>query len=624
MLRVRMLLLLALAPTCNAVAGDESARPVLWYEQPAAQWVEALPIGNGRLGAMVFGGTGLERIQLNEDTLWAGGPYDPANPAARAALPEIRELLAAGHYQQAQDLADRSFMSVPLRQAPYLALGDLLITMSEPEAVTDYRRELDLDTAVARTSFTVGSTRYRREAFVSPVDQVLVIRLTAADPAPWRKSGALTLSLGLQSPLPAAVHSEGGDTLVMTGRNIAAPGIPAALRFETRLRLLVQGERGRVTASDAQLHVRGADEVLILLAAATSYRRYDDVGGDPEAATKKVLAAAAKRDFAALRADHVAAHRRLFRRVSLDLGNSEAGRLPTDVRVRNFGSGEDPALAALYFQYGRYLLISSSRPGSQPANLQGIWNDSTDPPWGSKYTININTEMNYWPAEPTALGETTEPLFGLIGDLAETGARFAREQYGTGGWVAHHNTDLWRAPGPIDGAFWGLWPTGGAWLCTQLWQHYEFTGDTAFLAARLPMARRVRQSSSWRTSSRIRRTARFRRARRSPPSTHITPVCRSRAARRWTTRSCATCSRRPRRPPVSSAATPISGPAFWRPGNGSRRIASAMPVSCRSGAKTGTRRRRSRSIGTSRSCMHSIRAPRSRRAARPNSPRQRA
>lgn len=481
MLRVRMLLLLALAPACNAVAGDESARPVLWYEQPAAQWVEALPIGNGRLGAMIFGGTGLERIQLNEDTLWAGGPYDPANPAAPAALPEIRELLANGRYKEAQDLADRSFMSVPLRQAPYLAMGDLLITMSEPEAVTDYRRELDLDTAVARTSFTVGSTRYRREAFVSPVDQVLVIRLTAADPAPWRESGALTLSFGLQSPLPAAVHSEGDDTLVMTGRNIAASGIPAALRFETRLRLLVQGERGSVTASDAQLHVRGADEVLILLAAATSYRHYDDVGGDPEAATKKALAAAAKRDFAALRADHVAAHRRLFRRVSLDLGSSEAARLPTDARVRNFASGDDPALAALYFQYGRYLLISSSRPGSQPANLQGIWNDSTDPPWGSKYTININTEMNYWPAEPTALGETTEPLFGLIGDLAETGARFAREQYGTGGWVAHHNTDLWRAPGPIDGAFWGLWPTGGAWLCTQLWQHYEFTGDTAFL-----------------------------------------------------------------------------------------------------------------------------------------------
>jgi alpha-L-fucosidase 2 len=480
-LRARILLLLVLIPLCAAAADEDASRPLFHYEQPATQWVEALPIGNGRLGAMVFGGTGLERIQLNEDTLWAGGPYDPANPSAHAILPEIRSLLAEGRYRDAQDLADRSFMSVPLRQAPYLTLGDLLITMSEPEAVADYRRELDLDTAIARTSFALGAAKYTREAFVSPVDQVLVIRLAVADPSPWREAGALSFSLGLQCPLPAAVRSEGQDVLVMDGRNIDAPGIPAALRFETRLRVLVQGDRGSVMASDGQLHVRGADEALILLAAATSYRHYDDVGGDPEEATKATLAAAAKRNFAALRADHVAEHRRLFRRVALNLGTSEAARQPTDARVRGFASGDDPAFAALYFQYGRYLLISSSRPGTQPANLQGLWNDSTDPPWGSKYTININTEMNYWPAEPTALGETAEPLYGLIGDLAATGARFAREQYGTGGWVAHHNTDLWRAAGPVDGAFWGLWPLGGAWLCTQLWQHYTFTGDTDFL-----------------------------------------------------------------------------------------------------------------------------------------------
>ena len=289
------------------------------------------------------------------------------------------------------------------------------------------------------------------------------------------------------SPLPAAVRSDGDDTLVMAGRNIAASGIAAALRFETRLCVVLVGDRGNVTASSGQLHVDGADEALILLAAATSYRKYDDVGGDPDKATKATLAAAAKRDYATLRADHVADHRRLFRRVSLDLGSAEAAREPTDARVRGFASGRDPSLAALYFQYGRYLLISSSRPGSQPANLQGIWNDSTDPPWGSKYTININTEMNYWPAEPTALNETAEPLFRLIREIAETGARTAREQYGTGGWVAHHNTDLWRATGPVDGAVWGLWPTGGAWLTRHLWQHYLYTGDLDFLRRAYPV-----------------------------------------------------------------------------------------------------------------------------------------
>lgn len=487
MLRDRIALFIWCIPAAAAVAAERQKHPVLWYEQPATQWVEALPVGNGRLGAMVFGGTGLDRIQLNEDTLWAGGPYDPANPSAHAALPEIRELLADGRYREAQDLVDRSFMSAPLRQAPYLTMGDLLITMSEPEAVTAYRRELDLDTAIARTSFTLGGAKHVREIFVSPADQVLVIRLEAADPSPWREAGALSFSLGLQSPLPAAVRSEGDDSLVMDGRNLGVPGIPAALRFETRLRIILTGDRGNVIASAGQLQVRGADEALILLAAATSYRRYDDVGGDPEAATQTVLAAAAKRDFAALRAAHVAEHRRLFRRVSLDLGTSDAEGLPTDARIRGFATGDDTALAALYFQYGRYLLISSSRPGSQPANLQGIWNDSTDPPWGSKYTININTEMNYWPAETTALGETSEPLERLIGELAETGARFARQHYGSGGWVAHHNTDLWRAAGPVDGAFWGMWPLGGAWLCTQLWQHYTFSGDSAYLERAYPL-----------------------------------------------------------------------------------------------------------------------------------------
>jgi alpha-L-fucosidase 2 len=274
---------------------------------------------------------------------------------------------------------------------------------------------------------------------------------------------------------------------VLAGTNTAAYGVPGALRFETRLRVLLEGEAGTVAGTGQQLHVRGADAAVILIAAATSFRRYDDVGGDPTALTRATIEAASRRDFAELRSDHVTEHRRLFGRVSLELGTSPSALLPTDLRIRQFANGNDPALAALYFAYGRYLLISSSRPDTQPANLQGIWNDSTDPPWGSKYTININTEMNYWPAETTALQELAEPLHRLVEEIAVTGARFAREHYGTGGWVTHHNTNLWRAAGPIDGAFWGMWPTGGAWLTTHLWEHYLFGGDRAFIERVYPV-----------------------------------------------------------------------------------------------------------------------------------------
>jgi alpha-L-fucosidase 2 len=479
----------SLLGSLSVAGGEDAVSPGsrLWYERPAAQWVEALPVGNGRLGAMVFGGIHTERLQLNEDTLWAGGPTNPANPAARDALPEIRRLLRAGRYVEAQALTDASFMSVPLRQAPYQTIGDLLITVAASETAFDYERELELDTAVARTQFTIGGVVHTREVFASPVDDVVVVRLAATDVARPERKGRLSFSLAFQSPLPADSRSERSDTLVLAGTNTAADGVPGALRFETRLRVLLEGEAGTVAGTGQQLHVRGADAAVILIAAATSFLRYDDVGGDPTALTRATIEAASRRDFAELKSDHVAEHRRLFGRVSLDLGTSPSALLPTDLRIRQFASGNDPALAALYFAYGRYLLISSSRPGTQPANLQGIWNDSTDPPWGSKYTININTEMNYWPAETTALQELAEPLHRLVEEIAVTGARFARDHYGTGGWVTHHNTSLWRAAGPIDGAFWGMWPTGGAWLTTYLWEHYLFGGDRAFIEGVYPV-----------------------------------------------------------------------------------------------------------------------------------------
>lgn len=483
----RQLAVLATGLLGVVLAAAQDAPLRLWYERPAAEWVEALPVGNGRLGAMVFGGINLERLQLNEDTLWAGGPYNPANPEAKAALPEIRRLLKAGRHAEAQALVGESFMSVPLRQMPYQAIGDLLISMPASETAFDYQRELDLETAIASTRFTLGGLGHVREVFASPVDDVIVIRMSLHETAQRSYGGRLGFSLAFQSPLPAASRSLGNDTLVLEGRNGDAHGVDGALRFETRVRVLLEGTDATVTATGQQLHVRGADAATILVAAATSFRRYDDVSGDPAALNVKRLDAAARRSYAAMREDHVAAHRDLFDRVALDLGVTGALDLPTDERIRRFADGDDPALASLYFQYGRYLLISSSRPGTQPANLQGIWNASIDPPWGSKYTININTEMNYWPAEATALPELTEPLQRMVRELAERGARFAREHYGTGGWVTHHNTDLWRATGPIDGAFWGMWPTGGAWLATHLWEHYLYSGDVAFLADAYPI-----------------------------------------------------------------------------------------------------------------------------------------
>ncbi len=466
---------------------------VLHYTRPATEWVEALPVGNGRLGAMVFGGIHQERLQLNEDTLWGGGPYQPVNPDALAALPEVRRLIAAGDYAAAQALADRKLMARPLRQMPYQTVGDLMLTFSGADTVSDYRRELDLDTAVAKTSYTSGEGPWAvtqvREVFASPVDQVVVMRLTAAQPG--RPGGQVSFTLGLQSPQRAGSRTVGDNVLVLEGRNGAAEGIDGALKFQTRVKISVEG--GSLHADGQQIHVRGARSALLLIATATSFRRYDDVSGDPAARNDATLRAAAGKTYEQLLAAHVAAHQRLFRRVSLDLGHTAGADRPTDERIRHFADGNDPALAALYFQYGRYLLISCSRPGTQPANLQGLWNDSLTPPWESKYTININTEMNYWPAETTNLAECAEPLFAMIKDLSETGAKMAQAHYHASGWVVHHNTDLWRATGPIDGAQWGLWPTGGAWLCTHLWEHYLFSGDREFLARAYPLMKGAAQ-----------------------------------------------------------------------------------------------------------------------------------
>ncbi len=472
----------------------------LWYRRPATRWVEALAVGNGRIGAMVFGGLAQERLQLNEDTLWAGGPYDPVNPLAKEAIPQVRQMVFAGDYQGASQLITSGVLSKPIGQAPYQTAGDLMLTFPGMDGTTvgNYRRSLNLDTAVSDVSYTVNNVRYTRSVFASPTDQVIVIRLTAD------KKGSISFGTSLQSPQKSRVAAEPDGTVVLSGINgdfggggggrrggTPTPAIKGALKFELRARVLADG--GKITTGTNSVEVANADSATVLLAMATSYKNYQDVSGDPTAITKGQIAAAARRGADRLLARHIAEHQKIFRRVALELGRTDAAKLPTDERVQNFKNGNDPQFAALYFQFGRYLLLSSSRPGGQPANLQGLWNESLSPSWGSKYTININTEMNYWPAEVCNLAECVEPLIALVKDLAQTGARTAQEMYGAGGWVVHHNTDLWRATGPIDGANYGVWPTGGAWLSLHLWDHYAFSGDKGYLKEVYPVLRGAAQ-----------------------------------------------------------------------------------------------------------------------------------
>src|SRR4051794_15205060 len=496
------------SPQFTGSAGPPASPLTLWYRAPAsdhpllpldaprqsrqagtAEWVRALPVGNGRLGAMVFGGIVHERLQLNEDTLWAGRPYDPVNPEAKDALPEVRRLLAARQYPEAAKLVGAKVMSKPLARMPYERVGDLALTFPEVETVENYRRDLDLATATAHVSYTSGGVTFSREVFASAPDQVIVMRLTAS------RRGQISFEARMQTPQRATVEAADGD-LVMRGVNGDGAGTTAdgrpmtgALRFEARVRVLPTG--GTRTARGDAVVVRDADAVTLLIAAATSYRPYDDVGADPAVRVAAAIQAASRKGVDTLRAAHVRDYQQLFNRVTLDLGSSK--RAPTDERVRGFGDGADPGLAALYFQYGRYLLIASSRAGSQPANLQGLWNESMSPPWGSKYTININTEMNYWPALSTNLAETMDPLTAMVSDLSVTGARTAREMYGAGGWLAHHNTDLWRATGPIDGPQYGMWPTGGAWLTLPLWDRYEYSGDRDYLQRIYPLLKGAAQ-----------------------------------------------------------------------------------------------------------------------------------
>lgn len=464
------------------LATAETNRLCLWYQQPAQKWTEALPIGNGHMGAMIFGGTASERIQFNEDTLWKGKPHDYVRAGAVDQLAEIRRLVFAGEAAEAGKLAKEKAISDPVRQMPYQPFGDLRFQFPGHEKVTDYRRELNLDTALATVSYQVGDVQYVRSAFASYPDRMIGVMLTATKP------GQVSFTLNMDSPhTNSQTRAEQGKPetwggtadLILTG-SVQADG----LRFGSRVRVFAFG--GKISVQGNAVTVEQADSATLELVAATSFKDFQDISADPAARCQEALARLAKRKFSDVLTDHFADHQKLFRRVSLDLGHTPAADLPTDERQRQLKTSpleNDPALAALHFQYGRYLLIASSRPGSQPANLQGVWNEELNPPWESKYTLNINAEMNYWPAELCNLSETHEPLFDLIDDLTISGARAAKAQYGARGWVVHHNTDLWRGAAPINNVD-GFWPTGGAWLCEHLWEHFLFTGDKTFLKQR--------------------------------------------------------------------------------------------------------------------------------------------
>ncbi|MFC6090151.1 glycosyl hydrolase family 95 catalytic domain-containing protein [Saccharothrix lopnurensis] len=451
----------------------------LWYDQPAGtDWLRALPVGNGRLGAMVFGNVDSERLQLNEDTVWAGGPHDYTNTRGVSALPEIRRLVFADQWAQAQALVDQAMLGNPAGQLAYQTVGDLRLTFPTPGGVSGYQRRLDLTTATATVTYVTNNVRYRREVIASAADQVIAVRLTAETP------GSVSFTASFGTPQRATASSPDGTTIALDGRSGDQRGIAGSVRFLALARAVATG--GSTGSSGGVLRVSNADGVTLLISIGTSYVDYRNVAGDYQGIARGRLNGAQGTSYDVLRGRHVADHQRLFGRVTLDLGRTAAADQPTDVRIARHNSTTDPQFAALLFQYGRYLLISSSRPGTQPANLQGIWNDQLAPSWESKYTINANLPMNYWPADTTNLAECHEPVFRMIEDLTTTGARTARAQYGAGGWVTHHNTDAWRGSSVVDGALWGMWQTGGAWLATMIWDHYLFTGDTAFLSSRYP------------------------------------------------------------------------------------------------------------------------------------------
>ena len=464
------------------VLSATAQRHKLWYDQPAGTWLRALPIGNSQLGAMVYGGTDVEELALNEETFWSGSPHDNNSPEAREHLHEVRDLTLMGREEEAHQLLDRYFFHGP-HGMRFLPLGSVKLLLGHKE-VTDYRRELDLGDALATTSYTYNGVKYERSVFASQTDHAIVLRLTAS------KKGALSFDVNFDSQLKADVFGvterEGVSVneLAAVVDGVEQEGIKAGLKAECRISVEADGE---ILRNSQALGVKDATTATLYIVAATNFVNYHDISGNPVQKNNQTLDALKGYSYKQLLKRHLDKYHEQYDRVSLDLTSTTSQTcIPTDQRLANF-DGTDLDMVSLMMQYGRYLLISSSQPGGQPANLQGVWNGKKDAAWDSKYTININTEMNYWPSMVGNLVETQQPLFSMIRDLSVTGTKTAQEMYGCKGWVAHHNTDLWRIAGPVDGTTWGMFPTGGAWLTTHIWQQYLFTGDKQLLADYYPV-----------------------------------------------------------------------------------------------------------------------------------------
>lgn len=478
------LIILVIICLANVKFTAAQNRNTLWYDKPATNWNEALPIGNGHVAAMVFGTISQERLQLNEGTVWGGGPNNTIDSAARPYVEQVRQLLVQKKNLEAQLLANKYLGPKGNSGMPYQIAGNLYINFPGHENVANYSRDLNIENATASVKYALNGVNYKREYFTSFTNNVLMVRLTADKP------GMITCDVKLQSPLKKDIKTENND-LVLSALTSDHEGQKGQVKFNIISRAKISD--GSLKVDTSGILIAKADTAIIYLTIATNFVNYHTLTADPHAKAENTLNAAFTKSFNGLLKSHTAFYHKYFDRVKLDLGTTDAAKKTTDVRIADFAKGNDPQLAQLYFQFGRYLLISSSQPGSQAANLQGIWNGDLKGAWDSKYTININTEMNYWPSETTQLSEMGSPLFSLISDVAVTGQQEAKVMYGARGWMLHHNTDIWRITGIVDGAFWGLWPTSNAWLCQHLWEHYLFTGDKTFLKKYYPVMKGAAQ-----------------------------------------------------------------------------------------------------------------------------------
>jgi alpha-L-fucosidase 2 len=482
--------------TGESTTDNSNKEMVLWYNKPAGNvWLDGLFIGNGYMGGNVFGRVKNERIALNESTFWSGKPHDYNDPEAYKYFSKIKELIFAGKSKEAEKLANEHFYGKPVAQQAYQPLGDLLLDFQQTgDSIKDYFRELDMKTGVVKISYTDSGIKMTREVFMSYPDHVMVMKVSG------NKPGRVSVEAKLKSPFLETTTTN-GNKLTINGtwkylpKNeswLIAKVDGMGMNFQTEL--IAVPDNGKLEITDSSLVISNANSVTFILTAATSYVNYNDISGDPSSACKKIMDKVGGKDFYELKENHLNDFARLMGRVQLNIGDPKMNEKPTNERIANIKNGlPDPDLLAKIFQFGRYILVTSSREGSEPANLQGRWDEELLPNWGSKYTVNINTEMNYWPAEVTNLSECHAPLFDIMKDLAENGAKTAKSYYNAGGWVVHHNTDIWRGTAPVDAARYGMWPVGGAWLCQHIWEHYLFTGDKEFLNEYYPIMKGAAQ-----------------------------------------------------------------------------------------------------------------------------------